>query len=543
LCFNLPKIMRRSSTSRAYAINSGEEESEGCCGRMASRMNRVKAFLAKHFCDFCAAIPSICLILLALLIILLVLAIIPVAVLTYSKIGFSSSSNANAKEEISFQPVEVIRMRDDSVWPLNATKSTALKESELTTRMFVPPNVTSCNGQGFTCLDDPNMVIGKHKRCDGRADCADGSDEHDCQNCLTAFSCAAKIGSNQRKCLRGDMICNGSPQCDDGSDESLYCRENCDIDEYKCKDHDSCIPFEFKCDGDDHCPAGDDEIGCTSCTGGAKFCAITQKCIPIWKICDGVFDCPDKSDEMDCDCETCSGSDTALCKGEETDMCIQKSNVCDGVSQCPNGEDEEQCAGSCPIITDVATNSSVQCADGNYYNLKYACSGLYPMCQNACTECNKELAFQCADNSTCIHRSQVCDGRFDCLDKSDEKDCAALKKDCNTEETRCDAFADCPDSNDELNCKTCKSPAFHCKSEDKCIPSHQRCDGIEQCADGSDERGCSCEDCSIHPFPLYSCERGQRCFRMDDICDPHTRCPDPTRRDKLFCATRNKEYF
>jgi len=541
--FQLVKMLRMASSSRIYVVNTAEEKSIGCCGRMASGMNRFKAFLGRNFCDFCAAIPSICLILLALLIIFLVLAIVPVAIMTYTKTGFSSKISLKGDDEIPLEHMEVIRINGTD-WPFTGNKSTPSKNYELTTRMFVPPNVTSCTGQGFTCVSDPSIVIGKHKRCDGRADCPDGSDEHDCQNCLTAFSCAAKIGSNQRKCLRGDMICNGVSNCDDGSDESTYCREKCEPNEYKCKDHNSCIPNEFRCDGDDHCPAGDDEIGCTSCTGGAKFCAVTKKCIPIWKVCDGVFDCPDKSDEMDCDCETCSGSNTALCKGEKTDMCIQKSNVCDGVSQCPNGEDEEECAGSCSKIADViAHNNDVQCSDGNHYTWKYACSGLYPKCQGACKECNKELAFQCADNSTCIHRSQVCDGRVDCADSSDEKDCAALKKDCNTEETRCDAFADCDDGRDEVDCKKCKEPAFHCVAEDKCIPSHQRCDGIEQCADGSDERGCSCDDCSIHPFPLYSCERGQRCFRMDDICDPHTRCPNPTRRDKLFCATRNKEYF
>jgi hypothetical protein len=105
------------------------------------------------------------------------------------------------------------------------------------------------------------------------------------------------------------------------------------------------------------------------------------------------------------------------------------------------------------------------------------------------------------------------------------------------------AFMDCEDGQDELVCTKCKSPSFHCAEENKCIPSHERCDGIEQCKDGSDEKDCSCSDCSIHPFPLYSCEAGDRCFRMDDVCGPHTLCPEPTRRDKMFCATRDQKYF
>jgi len=339
------------------------------------------------------------------------------------------------------------------------------------------------------------------------------------------------------------MICDGIQQCQDGSDEG-FCRDKCEANEYKCKDHDICIPEQFKCDGDDHCPLGDDEWGCKSCTGGAKFCESTQKCVPIWNTCNGIFDCEDKSDEMDCNCETCSDGNNALCEGSSTNMCILKSNVCDGISQCPDGEDEKNCAGSCQNIAEVTSqHPDVKCDDGNHYNWKYACSGLYPMCNSVCKTCNKELAFQCADKSACIHRSKVCDGRFDCSDRSDEKNCSELKKDCNSEANRCDAFADCDDGRDELNCEKCKAPAFYCKSESKCIPSHQRCDGIENCSDGSDERGCTCSDCSIHPFPLYSCEEGKRCFRMDDICSPHTRCPSPSRRDKLFCATQGQAYF
>jgi Low-density lipoprotein receptor domain class A len=71
----------------------------------------------------------------------------------------------------------------------------------------------------------------------------------------------------------------------------------CGIGEFKCKSGDRCIPESMVCDGDQHCPDGDDEEACSSCKNGARHCDPLKKCIPKWKICDGVADCPDFTDE------------------------------------------------------------------------------------------------------------------------------------------------------------------------------------------------------------------------------------------------------
>jgi len=42
---------------------------------------------------------------------------------------------------------------------------------------------------------------------------------------------------------------------------------------------------------------------------------------------------------------------------------------------------------------------------------------------------------------------------------------------------------------------------------------------------------------------MYMCSSGNRCFRLNNVCNPHSQCPvdemSGDKRDSLFCATRN----
>ncbi|GMT04096.1 hypothetical protein PENTCL1PPCAC_26271, partial [Pristionchus entomophagus] len=55
-----------------------------------------------------------------------------------------------------------------------------------------PPNVSLCHGFGFACTSQPSMIISTSRRCDGKADCADRSDELNCRECQTPIWCMVR---------------------------------------------------------------------------------------------------------------------------------------------------------------------------------------------------------------------------------------------------------------------------------------------------------------------------------------------------------------
>lgn len=80
--------------------------------------------------------------------------------------------------------------------------------------------VSPCRSSEFECEDHSHCVI-QSWVCDGSVDCNDGSDEspHRCHN-TTCRSDQFRCRDNT--CIPGFLHCSGTPDCADGSDE-----ENC----------------------------------------------------------------------------------------------------------------------------------------------------------------------------------------------------------------------------------------------------------------------------------------------------------------------------
>lgn len=141
--------------------------------------------------------------------------------------------------------------------------------------------------------------------------------------------------------------------------------------------------------------------------------------------------------------------------------------------------------------------------------------------------------FQCADNNKCFNYHQICDGKFDCQDRSDEiceycpkntVPCSNNGKNCfNPKTERCNGNYDCPLGEDELNCTKRCINAFSCKESRKCFQFHERCNGVNECNEGTDEINCTSIDCEQRTH--FLCDDGS-CIEKHLVGDGRDDCAD-----------------
>ncbi|XP_035776536.1 basement membrane-specific heparan sulfate proteoglycan core protein-like [Anopheles albimanus] len=388
-----------------------------------------------------------------------------------------------------------------------------------------------CRDDEFTCGD--GSCISYEKRCDRTTDCPDGSDEAD-NECLSPCDPESEFECNDGTCILAESRCDRRADCSEGEDEdqcSYAVTGNCTSYQFQCRSDRRCIPVEKHCDRVYDCADGSDEQVC-ECRPHEFRCQ-NGYCIAMKEHCDGWHQCSDGSDELGCPKRSCYDEEFTCRNGQ----CITRDQVCDGRNDCGDNSDETdlQCDKPCGP-------NEFTCYDGGCISKNLECDGIRDCLDGtdeiACGRTAKPLSrcgqhqFECNDG-ICIADYKRCNGIVDCHDESDEPESCSYEE-CNTNEFACDGdcfefriycngVPDCNDGKDEQNCITCHGDAFHCTSEQQCVPPEHRCDGVNHCRDGSDEIGCmNRTDCLPDQWQC----RNEVCINGDFRCDRNVDCTD-----------------
>ncbi|XP_077997838.1 low-density lipoprotein receptor-related protein 2-like [Glandiceps talaboti] len=398
----------------------------------------------------------------------------------------------------------------------------------------------NCSSYQYRCADN-NKCIPLLWKCDGEADCHDGSDEP--ASCPLRICNPGWFQCDNLNCTRADWICDGDNDCGDMSDEVNCELKHCTRNQFRCANH-NCIRETLICNGQDNCGDNSDEDDtlCSSHTCGPDmFRCDNGFCIPKAWHCDVDNDCGDNSDEKRQDCITRPCPATWF-SCHESYRCVPEWSVCDGKDDCHDNSDEDptECE------SHACNDGEFRCGNHHCIPYRWHCDG-----DNDCGDATDEVGceprpcseseFTC-ENDVCIPHRWICDHDDDCGDGSDELDCQSKTcrpgsftcgtGHCIPESYKCDGDKDCrEDASDEIGCPTrypggvyCSANHFQCANT-VCIPLPWKCDGDNDCGDNSDERLSVCDSIDCPQDSRFRCDNN-KCIPRWRLCDGVDNCGD-----------------
>ncbi|OAD55110.1 Low-density lipoprotein receptor-related protein 2, partial [Eufriesea mexicana] len=241
--------------------------------------------------------------------------------------------------------VEAVSEPANAVWTSAlATKADRQSEDDTVTPVSL----------GYDCVSDSECRLADpYSRCvDGVCDCGYRRENASCGARNTGCAAGTFQCASSGNCISWFFVCDGRPDCSDGSDERCSQREfGCPEQAFRCNGSKVCVSRAVMCDGKQDCPHGEDESGCNDrrrCPEGAFRCNNGQ-CLPAYEFCNAVVSCRDGSDEPRGACRTRAGYrgrvGTRHCPFRcDNGRCRSDAIACSGRDGCGDGSDEKRCS-------------------------------------------------------------------------------------------------------------------------------------------------------------------------------------------------------
>ncbi|CAF1466123.1 unnamed protein product [Adineta ricciae] len=369
--------------------------------------------------------------------------------------------------------------------------------------------------QSTICLDWREI-------CDGKWDCTNGVDEHDCY-LLEMNQCdnSSEYRCSNGLCIPKGMYLDETPDCMDESDEIInkLTHINCfrEARNRECDDF-QCAKMQFSC-GDGQCLDlnNDENEVCRSQRDLLYLSQLKSKLTMNHSIFFGHVTLE-------------QGNNNSIIY-----LCYNITLCPNLITMNPNGKSSRTCVTLTNLTTKFMYSISDEMLIDIYHRIRHSCSVTFLPLSIECNLTNK--MYQCRDGR-CISMHRLQDGRSDCTNGEDEEsmDVCSLQmsyrfpcdndRRCISQYLLIDRYRDCADGSDEIIPKSIfryahleRNRIFRQFKPRYNVVFQELCNGIIERTDGSntDET-----DCSLDDWP---------CQRSLTIGDGVWNCPDG--RDEL----------